>query len=213
MENEKEKEKEKYPIYHYDIIQRSDEWFSIRKGKFTASNAQSIGNQGKGLETYIWQVLTKKYSDGFDYDYKNDDIQRGVELEEQAKMVYEIEKEPVTTVGFIEMDEYVGCSPDGLIGDEGGIEIKCPNDTNYMKLLLQGERAIESKYIWQVQMCLLITGRKWWDLDFYNPNFEKNTIIFRLYPDLVKIEKLKVGIERGKNLIKELTNEYNNIIN
>jgi|SRR3972149_2967849 len=208
MENEKEKEKEKYPIYHYDIIQRSDEWFSIRKGKFTASNAQSIGNQGKGLETYIWQVLTKKYSDGFDYDYKNDDIQRGVELEEQAKMVYEIEKEPVTTVGFIEMDEYVGCSPDGLIGDEGGIEIKCPNDTNYMKLLLQGERAIESKYIWQCQMFLLVAERSWIDFVAYNPNFDKNLIVVRMKKDLAMQEKLIVGIEKGKQLIKILEQKY-----
>ena len=187
--------------------QRSDEWFAIRLGKMTASNAQCIAANGKGLESYIYSVLTEKYSNNKE-SYTNGDMERGVELEDQARMTYEIENQKVIEVGFIEHNEYAGCSPDGLVGDEGGIEIKCPNDVNFFKLLCNGEKEIDMKYIWQVQMCLLISGRKWWDLIFYNTNFEKNMMIFRITPEISKQEKLIVGIEKGKKLINELTQKY-----
>jgi len=187
--------------------QRSEEWFEIRKGKMTASNAQAIGANGKGLETYIYTLLTEKYSNNKEH-YTNGDMERGVELEDQARMTYEIEREKVELVGFIENDEYSGCSPDGIVGEEGGIEIKCPNDVNFFKLLVNGKDEIEAKYLWQVQMCLLISGRKWWDLIFYNTNFDKNMLVFRIEPELAKQEKLILGIEKGKKLINELTQKY-----
>lgn len=195
----------------HQMEQRSDEWFEIRTGKMTASNAQSIASNGKGLESYIYAILSEKYSNNKEI-YTNGDIERGVELEDQARMTYEIENEKVTQVGFIENDRYSGCSPDGLIGENGGIEIKCPNDVNFFKILCNGEKEIDTKYIWQVQMCLLISGRKWWDLVFYNTNFEKNMLIFRITPESEKQEKLKVGIKRGKILIKELTQKYETTI-
>lgn len=191
----------------HKMEQRSDEWFAIRLGKMTASNAQCIAANGKGLESYIYSVLTEKYSNNKE-SYTNGDMERGVELEDQARMTYEIENQKVIEVGFIEHNEYAGCSPDGLVGDEGGIEIKCPNDVNFFKLLCNGEKEIDMKYIWQVQMCLLISGRKWWDLIFYNTNFEKNMMIFRITPEISKQEKLIVGIEKGKKLINELTQKY-----
>jgi len=191
----------------HKMEQCSDEWFEIRKGKMTASNAQAIGANGKGLETYIYSLLAEKYSNNKEI-YTNKDMERGVELEEQARMTYEIENESVEQVGFIEQDELVGCSPDGLVGDDGGLEIKCVNDVNFFKLLVNGEKEIETKFIWQVQMCLLITGRKWWDLVFYNKNFDKNMLIFRIEPELKKQESLILGIEKGKKLIIELEQKY-----
>lgn len=191
----------------HKIDQRSSEWFEIRKGKMTACNAQCIASNGKGLETYIYSLLAEKYSNNKE-KYTNSDIERGIELEEQARMTYEIENEKVDEVGFLEIDEYVGCSPDGLIGEDGGLEIKCVNDVNFFKLILFGEKEIESKYLWQVQMCLYVSGRKWWDLVFYNPNFDKNMLVFRITPELAKQEKIILGLEKGKKLIKELEQIY-----
>lgn len=187
--------------------QRSPEWFEIRRGKLTASNAQAIATGGKGLETYVYTILAEKYSKNKE-SYTNGDIERGIELEQSAIMTYEIQKLPVEIVGFVEQDELVGCSPDGLVGQEGGVEVKCPDDKNYFKVLINGLRDVDSKYIWQCQMCLQITGREWWDLIFYNPNFDNNTIIFRITPEISKQEKLIMGIERGKNLIKDITQKY-----
>ena len=191
----------------HKMEQRSDEWFDIRKGKMTASNAQAISANGKGLETYIYCLLAEKYSNNKEH-YTNSDIERGIELEEQALMTYEIEKESVERVGFIEQDEFVGCSPDGLVGDEGGIEVKCVNDPNFFKIVVNGESAIETKYLWQCQMCLLITKRKWWDLVFYNPNFDKNLLIFRIEADKKAHLKLIEGIVKGKKMIEEIEKKY-----
>jgi len=194
----------------HKMPQKSEDWFEIRKGKITASNAQCIAANGKGLESYIIALLAEKYSNNKE-NYSNGDMDRGVELEEQARMTYEIEREKVEEVGFVEMDEFTGCSPDGLIGEDGGIEIKCPNDVNFFKILMDGEKAIDQKYRWQVQMCLLVSERKWWDLVFYNPNFDKNMLVFRIEPDLASQEKLIMGIEKGKTIMKSFEEKLKNI--
>ncbi len=189
--------------------QRSEEWFEVRKGKMTASNAATIAANGKGLETYIYNLLSEKYALNSDESYISQDMLRGIEREDQARMTYEIQNDDTEQVGFIEMDEYTGCSPDGLIGKDGGLELKCPNNQNFFRLLVDGEDAIDSKYLWQVQMCLLVSKRKWWDLVFWNGNFEKNLIVFRIEPDIAMQEKLKIGIEKGKTMIKEIELKLN----
>jgi putative phage-type endonuclease len=181
--------------------QRSDEWIECRKGKMTASNSYTISVGGKGLESYIYNILAEKYSISNDEEsYMSSDMIRGVEKEEQARMTYELQYEEVEQVGFIEMNEYFGASPDGLIAQDGGQEIKCVNNTNFFRIMVDGESAIDKKYLWQVQGCLLASGRKWWDLCFWNGNFENNLIVFRILPDLAMQEKLIVGIEKGKQL-------------
>jgi putative phage-type endonuclease len=189
----------------YNFEQKSKEWFDIRKGKMTASHAQAIGNNGKGLETYILEMMAEFYSSGEKEIYTNADMERGIELEEQARAIYEIEtSNKVEQVGFCKYDEFSGCSPDGLIGEDGGIEIKCQKDNTHFKMILNGEKEIDSKYLWQIQMNLLITDRKWWDYVSYNPNFSKSLIIFRIEPDEEMQKKILDGIKKGKNKIKEI---------
>ena len=191
-----------------DIEQRSEDWHEIRKGKLTASEAQSIAANGKGLETLCYKILAEKYSNNREI-YTNSDIERGIELEDQARMTYEIENNKVDQIGFIEFDEYVGASPDGFVGKDGGIEIKCVNDTNFFKLMVNGREAIESKYIWQAKMCMYVSGRKWWDIVFYNVNFDKNMLVFRIVVDLESENKIEKGLEKGRALIKEIEKKYN----
>jgi putative phage-type endonuclease len=189
----------------HNIEQGTPEWFEVRKLKMTASNAQAIGNNGKGLEAYIYQLLAESLSSAPKESYTNEHIERGKELEAQARSLYELENDVVIEeVGFIELSEYVGCSPDGLIGKEGGIEIKCVNDVKHLKTLLNGTKEIDSAYIWQIQMSLLITNRKWWDYVQYNPNFESSLFIYKIVPDETMQEKLKAGLKFGEARIKEL---------
>ena len=129
-------------------------------------------------------------------------------LEPQARTIYELTTgKDVKQVGFIEHNDYVGCSPDGLIDDDGGLEIKCIDDVGYLKMLLGEE--ISSDYQWQIQMNLLITGRKWWDFVAYNPNFKQSIIIKRVVPDKDKQEKLSNGFILAENKIKEILNKLN----
>lgn len=196
-------------IYN-ELEQGTEEWLNLRKGKMTASHAQEIGNNGKGLETYIISLMAEKYSNGEKINFTNVNIERGNELEDQARSIYAIDNgAEIKTVGFMEYSEFVGASPDGLVGDDGLIEIKCPNDVNYFQHLLNGESAIDTKYIWQIQMNLLISGRKWADYVAYNPNFSKSIYIHRIFPDQDKFKKLLIGFEIGEGKIKAI----NKIIN
>ena len=71
----------------YNIQQQTPEWFALRKGKMTASHAQEIGNNGKGLETYIYKVMSDYFSEVPQEQYTNPDLERGIELEEQARNI------------------------------------------------------------------------------------------------------------------------------
>ncbi len=121
---------------HRDIKQGSDEWLKIRLGKFTGSNAQAIAASGKGLETLIFEKVAELSTGKSKPSYTNGDIERGHELEAMARNSYEVEIGITSKqVGFVELDEFAGCSPDGLVGKDGLIEIKCKNDANYARYL------------------------------------------------------------------------------
>ncbi len=202
----KEKVENNIKIYN-DIIQGSPEWFVLRDLKLTASKAQAIGNCGKGLETLVDTLLAEHYSSADKIHFTSKDTERGNELEPIAREIYELETgNNVTKVGFVELNEYIGCSPDGLIDEEGGWECKSPDDLNHFRMIKNGFSEVDKAYLWQVQMNLLITNRKWWDLSFYNPNFKKNLITFRIEPDTKMFESLKEGLKIGVELIKNNLN-------
>ena len=172
--------------------QRSQEWYELRSTRMTASHAQAIGANGKGLITYIRDKMCKLYSTNEEEKYTNKDMEYGIEQEPVARMLYEFETgNKVEKVGFVIYDDYVGCSPDGLVGDKGLIEIKCPSNKVYFDLLL--DKKIDTKYFWQMQMQMLICDREWCDYVAYNPNFEQQLFTARLYRHEESIEKLKKG--------------------
>lgn len=200
----------KYPIYHWDIMQGTDAWRNLRTGKLTASHAQEIGNCGKGLDTYIMEVLAGEYSSGEVEFYKNKDMDRGTELEPSARAIYELENNvTLEQVGFIEYNDLIGCSPDGLEGEDVGVEIKCHADVGHFKMILNGADEIDTKYMWQIQMNLLITGRKLWKYIAYNPNFQKSLLVFDILPDKVMQDKLLAGFKLGEEKIKAIKSKIN----
>lgn len=193
-----------------DINQGSPEWFEIRVGKVTASHAQAIGNNGKGLDTYLLGVVSEMFSSAQKEQYSNEHTERGNELEPLARSMYELQENvEVEEIGFAEYNDFVGCSPDGLVGDDGMIEIKCPDDKTYFNLLMNEN--IDSSYIWQCQMNLLILEKKWCDLIFYNPNFEKSMKIFRLKPDKEMFSRLKEGFAKAEKEIIRMISKYKEI--
>lgn len=189
----------------HNMQQGSPEWLAVRAGKMTASHAQEIGNASKGLQTYVYEILASKIAGAEEDKYTNVHIERGLELEPVARSMYELQKNvAVEQVGFVEYNKHVGCSPDGLVGEDGGIEIKCHNNAQHFRLIVNGVEDIESKYLWQIQMNLLITGRKWWDYVAYNPNFKDDLLIFRIRPSQTKHDALKKGFEMGSKLITQI---------
>ena len=118
-------------------------------------------------------------------------------------MTYEFETgNTVTQVGFIELSDVVGCSPDGLVGDDGLLEIKNFSDKVYLELLLTGK--IEKKYYNQMQMQLYVTGRKWCDYFVFNPNFiDKPYYMVRVYPDKDTFAHLDSALKSAKEQLYE----------
>ena len=194
----------------YNFEQRTEDWYNIRKGKMTASNAETIIANGKGLETYIYNLMAEYYSSAEKENYVNADMQRGIDLEPEARLEFEFYTDlDVQEVGFIEYNDFIGVSPDGLIGDDGLIEIKCPNDSIYFKLLLSNN--IKPEYIAQMQMQMYVTDRQYCYFVSYNPNFEKSLYIKKINRDEEMIEKLKKGLERGTQLIKEIKENFRKV--
>lgn len=192
-------------IIHNILQQGTEEWFAIRKGKMTASSACEIGNAGKGLDTYINKLMAEFYSSGERESFSNADTKRGIELEAQARDLYELRTmSEVSQVGFIENDEYSGCSLDGLVDEDGLIEIKCPKDEVYFKYLLNGEKEIDSKYIWQMQMQMMISNRKWCDFLAYNPNYKPTMFTKRIFADEDTFDKLRIGLGIGRAKIEDI---------
>lgn len=193
---------------HKELEQGSDEWLDLRKGKMTASHAQAISAQGKGLNTYIHELMSEYYSSGERKYYTNEDMDRGAELEPLAVEMYEMENDvKAEKVGFVEYSEFVGCSPDRFINDDGLLEIKCPNDKNHFKFLLEGEKALETKYVWQMQMQMLCAGRKYCIFLSYNPNFKQSLFAHRIEADPEAHKKLLEGFRIGQGLIEAIKNQ------
>jgi hypothetical protein len=126
--------------------------------------------------------------------YSNANMDRGTELEPEARKYYaDLNGCTVVQVGFIEISEDVGVSPDGLIGDDGGLEIKCPLPSTHISYIL-GDREIAC-YRPQVQGCMWATGRKWIDFVSYCPDIKDRPIwTFRVARDEKFIAELEVKV-------------------
>ena len=193
--------KTKYTVK--DNPQGSEEWLQDRLGHFTGSNAQAVASSGAGLTTAVFEKVAEILTGKAKEAYSNADMERGNELEAMARNSYELESgNTVKEVGFVEMDESTGCSPDGFIGKDGLVEIKCPNDTNFAKYLFY--KKIDSAHDWQMQMQMFVTDGKQWEYVVFNPNFPNTTIIVRIERDEDKIKKIEEGLKIGKEKIEEI---------
>ena len=172
--------------------QGSQEWLQSRLGKPTASNFGKLitptGKPSASADNYINELIAQRVTGELPEFFKSEAMERGNELEPHAKASYEFTHDvDVVEVGLCLHDEYeCGASPDGLIGEDGGIEIKCPLPHTHVAYLRAGE--VPSKYIPQIQGCMWITGRKWWDFMSYHPAMEN--LIVRVERDDEYIQKL-----------------------
>lgn len=161
---------------HTDIVQRSDEWYELRRGVITASTVGRLitpktmkpaSNQdSRGLAQALAAERIAGWSDV--NNFINDDMMRGIESEPIVRAKYAEHYLPVTEVAFITEDRFgfkLGVSPDGLVSDDGMIEIKCPRAKGHIATIIAGHPPIE--YMAQLQCALLVSGRRWIDYISY----------------------------------------------
>jgi hypothetical protein len=160
-----------------DIQQGSLEWLAARAGIPTASEFDQLLTpefeirKGQMPATYLARKVAEKWLGGPLPGFSSLDMEFGKILEEEAIPWYELEfGETIQRVGLVTTDDgRVGCSPDGLIGEDGGIEVKCPEPTAHVKYLLDGD--VPKDYRAQVHGAMFVTGRAWWKFVSYRRHF------------------------------------------
>ncbi len=185
----------------HECQQGSPEWFAARLGKVTASNFATAISKGRGSAPRVGRnklmvklaVERERGTPLLEESYSNTAMERGSETEQEAREYYEALYGPVLQVGFIERDEDVGCSPDGLVGDDGMVEIKCPFSTTHAKYILADK--MPTDYIPQVQGQLWVTEREWCDFFSFDPRSHRKKVFRRrVYRDEDYIKELQIKI-------------------
>jgi len=182
--------------------QRSDQWFTEKAGVPGSSSFDKIvttkGEPSKQRTGYMHQLAAEAITGKIEQGYTNAFMDEGTAREDESRGLYELIKGvTVEQVGFIYPDEEkkYGCSPDGLISRERGLEMKNPLPKTQVAYLLAGK--IPTDYFQQVQGSLLITGFERWDFMSYVPGLPP--FIIPVYRDEAFIKKLKEDLDRFCN--------------
>lgn len=177
--------------YHTEIEQNTDEWLNLRLGVITASNINVIvtptgkATKNAAMRAYACELASQREMQIVEENYQSWDMMRGHIQEDIARDVYSDNYAPVSECGFITNDNYgfiIGCSPDGLVGDDGGIEIKSRKAKFQVATIIAGE--MDKEYLNQVQTFLLVSGREWVDFVQYSNGMP-------LYVERVYVDELR----------------------
>lgn len=180
--------------------QRSEEWFAARLGKVTASRipdvmARTKSGYGAGRKNYMAELLVERLTGQREESYINAAMQHGIDTEDEARMAYEFSHELVEEVGFIDHPTIPmsGASPDGLVGEDGEVEIKCPNTATHLDTLLS--KSVDRRYVLQMQWQMACTGRAWCDFVSFDPRLPERQAL------------VVIRVARDESLIAEITRE------
>lgn len=182
--------------------QGSEDWFQARLGKVTASRiadlmAQTKSGPSASRKNYLAQLVCERLTGEREETFKSAAMIHGTEQEPNARAAYEFMTDlTVTEVGFIDHPtlDMAGCSPDGLVGDDGIVEIKCPNTATHIDTLLNGK--IDGKYLKQMQFQLACADRDWCDFVSFDPRLpaEMQLWVQRVTRDIDMIEEIDAAV-------------------
>lgn len=201
-------------LFH-DVKQNTPEWDALRLGRATASRfACFMANDGKAFgdpaQRYALQIALERATQRkSEYSFRNDDMDRGHEQEPVARMLYEEERFiDVSNGGFFDCGEY-GDSPDGLVGDDGVIEIKSVIATTHYKTIKRG--SFDPSYRWQLVGHLDCTERQWVDFVSYCADFPEHMqiVVYRVTREMVasELERLRIRRQEFLRLVADVTKQ------
>ena len=178
-----------------DIIQGSAEWRALRCGRVTASRIADLITKtktgwGASRANYAAELITERLTGESAPAFQNDAMRWGTEKEPDARAAYEWRTDAgVVEVGFVIHPTIVmsGASPDGLVGEDGLVEIKCPNTATHLDTLTG--RSVPGKYLTQIHWQLACTGRQWCDYVSFDPRMPE---AMRLYVQRVKRDNAQI---------------------
>lgn len=184
------------------IIQGSQEWFAERAGKVTASRvadvvARTKSGWGASRANYMGQLIAERLTGVVAESYTNAAMQHGTDTEPEARSTYEfftnLTVEPAPFVSHPSIVE-TGASPDGYVGADGLVEVKCPNTATHIETLLGG--SVAGKYVTQIQWQLACTKRQWCDFVSFDPRLPASMSLFikRVQRDDAMIAALETDV-------------------
>lgn len=208
-----------------DLIQGTDEWKEMRHGKIGGSSLKEVmANEGKPVEnnSFFYELIGQR-TEEFDCEdgiFVTKAMQRGVDLEPVARAEFErIYGKKVHEIGWLELSDFVGISPDGLIATDDeletwkikeALEIKCPTRAVYMKYLIDNQEAIDD-YPWQIVHYFLTTGIEKLNLFIYRP---ENKLAAHILIEITKDTIINVSKKKSatvETLVEEARTRLNEL--
>lgn len=193
-----------------EIKQGSAEWLALRAGKVTASRIADVmmAKTTAGYKNYMADLIVERLTGSKTESFTTSAMQWGVDNEPLARAEYEVK-----TGGFVDQVTFVehpsiemfGCSPDGLIGEDGLVEIKCPNTATHIDYVMADKPP--AKYVPQMQCQLAVTGRKWCDFVSFDPRLPDGLQLF-----IVRLERDDEYIEKMEKEVKKFLDEVNQAV-
>jgi len=208
-------------VTYHDVEQGSIDWHNLRCGILTASEMKLIITPGlkvadnDNVKTHLYELLAQRVTKYVEPHFESFDMERGKFDEEHARAKYAAEYAPVEEVGFITNDKLgftIGYSPDGLVGDDGLIEVKSRVQKHQMKTLVEyvADGKIPPDYLIQCQTGLMIAERGW--LDFISYSGGMKMPVVRVYPDPVIQEAIGNAAIAFEARLNEKLEIYNKLI-
>lgn len=204
--------------YHEDLVQGSDEWLQARCGLLTASEFSLLltpktlkSADNPKSRAHCWEIAAQRITGYVEPHYISDAMLRGHEDEILARAAYDKHFAEVREVGFVTNSKWgftLGCSPDGLVGDDGMIECKSRGQKFQVQTIVEHYEsgAIPEDYILQVQGQMLVTGRKWCDLISYSGGLPMATM--RVEADSTVQDAILEAASRFELRINEIVADY-----
>ena len=203
-----------------DEVQGSNEWFTQRLGKVTASRVADVMARTKtgysaSRDSYMTQLVLEVVTGQKADSFTNSAMEWGTAQEPFARSAYEARMGVlVEEVGFVTHPtiERAGASPDGYVGLFGGIEVKCPNSNTMMETILTGN--VPNKYFIQMQMQMACTGREWCDYVVFDPRFPPKAQLFvkRVNRDDKFVLEMEIEIKKFLSEMMEKVTQFTNYI-
>lgn len=198
--------------------QGSVEWQEARCGCATASRFSDVlakikSGESASRRNYRAEIVVERLTKIPTEHFTTAEMRRGTEQEPYARMAYEaLTGAFVEEVGFVRHPTIAcaGASPDGLIGTEGGLEIKCPNTAQHINALLNG---MDPDHVAQVQGNMWVSGRKWWDFVSFDNRMPAHLQLYvvRVNRDDAYIAKLEAEVKTFLASVDELIDRLNGI--
>jgi putative phage-type endonuclease len=194
--------------------QGSESWFQVRIGKVTASRVADVIAKTKtgysaSRDNYMAQLICERLTGQKGESFTNAAMQHGTDTEPLARAAYEaLQDVLVDEVGFVPHPtiEMAGASPDGLVGEDGLLEIKCPNTATHIETLIS--KVVPGKYNTQMQFQMACTGRKWCDFVSFDNRLPE---MFQLF--VTRVPRDEVFIKLIESEIVQFLAELDNKIN